>query len=53
MVHDRVWAEVGSPTGWLCPPCLAERLGRPITLDDFEILPSDVDMRVIGKFRLP
>jgi hypothetical protein len=37
MVHDDVWAEsgLGKDDGMLCRRCLAQRLGRRLTPDDF------------------
>jgi hypothetical protein len=36
-VHDHVWAltDLGYADGVLCLPCLAQRIGRPLCLDDF------------------
>lgn len=43
MVHDEVWALTGIGfklfDGILCRPCLSERIGRPLTLDDYNDYP--------------
>lgn len=40
MVHDDVWAATGLEPhgGMLCLDCLAERLGRAVTFDDFSCM---------------
>jgi hypothetical protein len=44
-VHSDVWAEAGlAPNaGWICPPCLAKKLRRPLMPDDFDVMPVVVD----------
>jgi hypothetical protein len=40
MVHDHIWeAATPDPNGMLCIGCLAERLGRPLTRQDFTDAP--------------
>ena len=40
MVHDSVWESAGySPYDLACRPCLEKRLGRPLTMEDFTLVP--------------
>lgn len=45
MVDDDIWALTGlaSDGGFLCVPCLEDRIGRPLCLVDFDTLPELVD----------
>lgn len=36
MVHDHVWAEAGfAKADFVCFPCFANRIKRPLTIEDF------------------
>lgn len=42
MVYPEVWAEAGLfIKGACCVTCLSKRLGRPITMDDFNHTPTN------------
>lgn len=54
MVTDKVWAEAGMTTGFLCIGCLEIRLGRQLEPADFKPLPINqpayfMSSRLIGR----
>lgn len=50
MVRNEVWAAAGAPSKsqqfYLCIPCLGRRLGRPLTIEDFDLrIPINYDVQ--------
>lgn len=66
MVTDDVWEAAGMPRGpgdshdgrgFLCLPCLADRLGRPVTINDLldapiNVMPSWLDAPIVYSLKM-
>ena len=42
MIHHHLWDEYVRVGGWICVPCVEDRLGRRLTRDDFILCPINV-----------
>ena len=43
MIHHDLWDQcLKGAGGWICVPCIEDRLGRPLTRDDFILCPINV-----------